>query len=54
MLAAIKMEVPPGFGPGNEGFADLYRTTYSSQSKWQTTTYSGVAIRDKAALLRDC
>ena len=29
MSAATKMEVPPGFGPGNEGFADLYLTTYS-------------------------
>lgn len=24
---AQKLEVPPGFGPGNEGFADLYCTT---------------------------
>ena len=22
------LEVPPGFGPGNEGFADLYSTRY--------------------------
>ncbi len=24
MQAALILEVPPGFGPGNEGFADLY------------------------------
>ena len=28
MRAALILEVPPGFGPGNEGFADLYIAKY--------------------------
>ena len=34
------LQVPPGFGPGNEGFADLYSTTYSNYYHIITTIYT--------------
>lgn len=52
MQSALILEVPPGFGPGNEGFADLYLTRYCGHISVQNTICCGLGTKDKAAFLR--